>query len=121
MPPETSQQARPPQRRPRDRDKERFSKLALASMAFLFINLLVWTSLRFREVIISSGLSTVCGLAGFIFGVVALKRIHRRHGRLQGESVAMLGKWLNLAIFVLSALLFVYSVSVALMRGQLLN
>lgn len=121
MPKSSSSNNGASKRRPRDRSNERFSKMALASIACLFVNVLVWTSLRFREVIISSGLLTAFGLAGLILGVFALKRIHRRHGRLQGESVAMLGKWLNLAIFVLSALLFIYSLSVAVMRGQLLN
>ncbi len=108
-------------RRPRNRERLKTSKLGVLSLLFVLLNVLVWISLRFRWIVLTSGLSAICGLVGFLLALVALKHIHRRQGRLQGEGAALIGKWGNLGLLILSGLLFVYSFTIAIMRGQILN
>ncbi|MCC5841913.1 MAG: hypothetical protein JJT96_17490 [Opitutales bacterium] len=97
------------------------SKFAIASLVCLLGNLLIFTSLRLREVIITSGLIMIVATLGFVLGTVALKRLHRRKGRLQGEGAAIIGKYANLGLALLMGTLFVYSLAMAVLRGQLLN
>lgn len=97
------------------------SKFAIASLICLLGNVLIFTSLRLREVIITSGLIMVVATIGFVLGTVALKRLHRRKGRMQGEGLALIGKYVNLILALLMAFLFVFSVAMAVLRGQLLN
>ena len=108
-------------RRPRNRERLRTSKVGVTSLIFVLLNILIWISLRFRWVVVTSGLSAICAFFGFILALVALKQIHRRQGRLQGEGAALIGKWGNLGLLVLSGLLFVYSFTIAIIRGQILN
>ncbi len=98
--------------------KEPFT--AKASLVFMLLCFFVYVTLRGTDVLAVTLLATVVGFTGWILAIVARKRIRHAGGRIGGESLALIGYWGNLILFLLSALWFSYSVAMGILRGDLL-
>jgi len=108
-------------KRKRGRDKElKESPLAKASLLFLLMNVFVAVGLRGIDMLVVSLVATLVALAGMLTGRKALHHVKRRRGRVGGESLAQIGYWGNLIIFILTFLLFSYLVAIGILRGELL-
>ena len=101
-----------------DDQKEPFT--AKASLINLLLCVFVYVTLRGVDVLAVTLLATLVGFIGWILAIVARRKIRRAGGRIGGESLAMIGYWGNLIAFLLSALLFSYSVAMGILRGDLL-
>lgn len=102
---------------PRD---QREPLLARVSLLLLLLNLFIWVGLRSTDVLLVTLASTLVSLAGLIFGKMAVRRIRRAGGRLQGEPMAKIAYWGNLAVCIVSALMFAYAAAMGILRGELL-
>jgi len=102
---------------PKDR---REPLLARVSLFVLLLNLFVWAGLRNIDILLVAFLSTVLGLTGLISGYRAKHKIHRQGGRVSGETMALIGYWLNLLVFIFSALLLAFVIAIGVLRGEFL-
>lgn len=100
--------------------RERESLLAKVSVLLLLSNGFLWAGLRSLDILLLTLLSALVGLAGLIFGILARRHLRRHHGRIGGESLALIGYWGNLAMFILPALMFSYAFAMGVLRGELL-
>ena len=94
--------------------------LARISLLLLLINIFLWAGLRDMDILIVSLTSTGLALVGAIMGYKAYRRIRKHGGRIPGEAMAMVGYWSNLVLFLLTFLLFAYSLAMAFLRGEIL-
>jgi len=90
------------------------------SLIFLLINVFIWAGLRGTDILVVTLLSALVGFAGWLMAFRAGRKIRRMGGRVAGEAVALIAYWGNLAIFLLSSLMFAYSVAMGILRGDLL-
>jgi hypothetical protein len=102
------------------RDNPRTSRLALTSIGLLLANAFQWVVLQGTEILLVALLSTLLGLAGWIIGAKARRRIRKYHGILQGEAAAQIGSWGNQFVFFASLLFFLWCFFIAVYGGQLL-
>ena len=94
--------------------------MARIPVLLLLITLFFVISLRGTDILVVTLISSLLGLIGMLMGRSALKRIRRKGGRIRGETMAYIGYWGNLIIFVLASLLFSYAVAMGVLRGELL-
>ncbi len=100
--------------------RERESLLAKISVLLLLVNGFLWAGLRSLDILVLTLLSALVGLAGLLLGMLARRHLRRHHGRIGGESLALIGYWGNLAMFILPALMFSYAFAMGVLRGDLL-
>jgi hypothetical protein len=89
-------------------------------IVFLLANVFVWAGLRGTDILLVTLLSTIFGFTGMVIAYRAKHNIRRKGGRVSGETMALIGYWANLVIFLLAFLLFAYSVAMGVLRGELL-
>lgn len=94
--------------------------MAKIPIVLLLLNFFVWPALRGTDILLVTLISTVLGLVGLVMAWRARKVIRRKGGRIRGETMATIGYWGNLIVFVLAGLLFSYSVAMGVLRGELL-
>jgi hypothetical protein len=94
--------------------------VAKVSVMLLLLNGFVWAGLRSLDVVVLTLLSWLLALAGLLLGRMAGKYIRRHRGKIGGESIAMIGYWGNLIVFLLTFLLFSYSLAMGILRGDFL-
>lgn len=106
--------------RRRREGEQRESNLAKASVLALLVNGFIWAGLRGVDILVLSLASVLVAGLGLLLAKLSQRLLRKRHGRLGGESLSLIGYWGNLLIFVLSFLLFSYSLAIAVMRGEIL-
>ena len=94
--------------------------LAKLSVILLLGNGFLWAGLRGLDVVVLTFLSALLALTGLFIAHVARKQIRRHRGSVGGESVALIGYWGNLLVFLLVFLLFSYSLAIGILRGDFL-
>jgi len=94
--------------------------LAKVSVLLLLLNGFIWAGLRSLDILLLTLLSALVGLAGLVLGRLARRHLRRHQGRMGGESLALIGYWGNLAMFILPALMFSYAFAMGVLRGELL-
>jgi len=90
-------------RRPRGRQARgelRESGLARTSLFLLLLNGFVWAGLRNFDLLLVSLLSTLVALIGLLAGRKARFVLERQRGRMEGESLALIGYWGNAIVHV---------------------
>ena len=93
---------------------------ARLSLLLLLGNLFVWVGLRGTDVLLVTLASTLLALAGWVGAQRARRKIRRAGGRMSGETMALIGYWGNLLVFILAFLMFSYAVAMGILRGDLL-
>jgi hypothetical protein len=90
------------------------------SIGFLLANGFLWAGFRNIDILLVSFISALLGLAGLVTGKLALRKIRHHGGRVRGESIATIGYWGNLLLFVLGLLIFAYAVAAGVYREEIL-
>lgn len=93
---------------------------AKASLILLLVNGFIWAGLRSLDVIVLTFLSALVALVGMLLGRAAWRYIRRHRGKVGGDSTAQIGYWGNLIVFILTFLMFSYSVAMGILRGNLI-
>jgi D-alanyl-lipoteichoic acid acyltransferase DltB (MBOAT superfamily) len=93
---------------------------AKVSLILLLLNVFIWAGLRSLDVIVLTFISALVALAGMLMARAAWRYIRRHRGSVGGESIALIGYWGNLIVFVLTFLLFSYSIAMGILRGELI-
>ena len=93
---------------------------ARVSVLMILTNIFLWVGLRNVDVLVVSLISVLVAVVGLVMGYKAGRRIRRRGGRLAGETMASIGYWGNLGLFVVTFFLFSYSLAMAILRGDIL-
>lgn len=106
-------------KRGRDRSRKE-SRLAQATLVILLLNGFIWAGLRGLDILVLSLVSMLMALTGLLAALAARRAIRRRRGGMEGDSLATIGYWGNLTVFLLTLLLFVYSLAMGILRGELL-
>jgi len=96
------------------------SRMAVASVGCILANIFQAAALLGTDRLIIALISTLLSAAGLWMGVVAARKIKRYCGIIQGESVAQIGIWGNLALFAPSLLFFCWELLRSIARGDLL-
>lgn len=99
---------------------EKDSKLASASVLMLLLNGFLWAGLRSLDEVILTFLSALVAFVGFLFARAAGRYLRRHRGRVGGESMAVIGYWGNLLLFILTFLMFSYALAMGILRGDFL-
>ncbi|MEX0326108.1 MAG: hypothetical protein AB3N33_08480 [Puniceicoccaceae bacterium] len=86
----------------------------------LLINGFTCISLRGTDILVVTLISTLLAMVGMVIAWRARKIIRRKGGRVRGETMATIGYWGNLVVFVMAGLLFSYAVAMGVLRGDLL-
>lgn len=109
-------------RRPRGRQARgelRESGLARTSLFLLLLNGFVWAGLRNFDLLLVSLLSTLVALSGLLAGRKARFVLERQRGRMEGESLALIGYWGNVLVFIAAFFFFSYLLAKGLLAGDL--
>jgi hypothetical protein len=93
---------------------------AKISLILLLLNGSIWAGLRGLDVIVLTFLSVLVALAGMLLGLAGRRYIRRHRGAIGGDSIALIGYWGNLIVFVLALLMFSYAVAMGILRGELI-
>ena len=91
---------------------------ARLSLLLILTNMFVWIGLRNVDILVVSLVAAVVAMCGLILGYRSGKQIRRYNGRISGESIAMIGYWGNLVLFLLSFFLFAYTFLLGVLRGE---
>ena len=90
------------------------------AMLMLLLNVFVWTGFRGMDMLVVSLGSAMLALAGWITAHYGRKKVRRRAGRGTSETMSLLAYWGNFTVFLLTFLLFSWSVAMGILRGDLL-
>jgi hypothetical protein len=82
------------------------------------VGLFVWVGFRGVDIVVVSLGSTLVALIGFVCAVFGKKAEGRRRGSTGSSALTLIGYWANLALFVVSSLLFAYSLAMGILRGE---
>lgn len=93
---------------------------AKISLLLLLLNGFIWAGLRSLDVLVLTFLSTLVALGGMLLGRAAYRYIRRHRGSVGGDSIALIGYWGNLIVFILTFLLLSYAVAMGILRGELI-
>ena len=93
---------------------------ARVSAFCLLLNLFIWVGFRNMDMLIVGLASVLVALVGTVIGRKAYNRIRRRGGRMAGESMARIGYLGNLWVMVLVGFFWVYVLTMAILRGEIL-
>jgi len=89
------------------------------SVFFLLVSVFVVIGLRYIDLLALTGMVALISLLGYVLGRSADRRIRRHHGVIQGHAAAQIGMWGNLAVFVLSGILFLFELARTIIRGDI--
>jgi ABC-type Co2+ transport system permease subunit len=101
-------------------DELRTSKLAVASVAMLLLNVFQAITLRSLDMLIVSAVAFLLALLGAFLGYKARRAIRRYQGVLQGDAAAQIGYWINLAVAFAALLYFLWNLFLAMYSGRIL-
>lgn len=90
------------------------------SLLLLLINIFIWAGLRGMDIVIMTFLSTVVAFTGYLLALSGRKFLRRQRGSVGGESIVTIAYWGNLLLFLLTFLMFSYSLAIGVLRGDFL-
>ena len=93
---------------------------AKAALILLLLNAFLWAGLRNMDIVVLSLAATLISLAGMLLALRARHKVRRHGGRIAGEALATIAYWGNLIVFLLSLMLFSYSMVMGILRGDFL-
>jgi hypothetical protein len=93
--------------------------MAKVPLVLMLLNIFVCVGLRELDILLVSLASSVLALAGTVMAYKAKHRIRRKGGRIRGETMALIGYWGNLIIFLAATFLFAYVLAIGILRGDL--
>lgn len=70
--------------------------------------------------VVMTFLLTGVSFIGYLLAILAKKKLRRHRGRLDGDSVAEIGYWGNLLVFLVSLLGFCWFFLIGVARGDFL-
>ena len=96
------------------------SKAGKVGLLLLLLNLFLWAGLRGTDIVVLTFLMALVAFTGYILAVMARKSMRRQRGAVGGESIAAIAYWGNLILFLLTFLMFSYSLAIGVLRGDFL-
>ncbi|KAF0095874.1 MAG: hypothetical protein E1N59_650 [Puniceicoccaceae bacterium 5H] len=102
------------------RGEMRHSWSALISVFLILIAGSCYQVLKSEDRLAAPGIAFAVSLAGVLLARRGKRKIHRSHGLIQGESHAKIGFWVNLAIALLTFVLFSIRLVNGIVNGNLL-
>lgn len=98
----------------------RESRAGKAALLLLLLNVFIWAGLRGLDVVLLTLLSALVALSGYLLARSGRKFLRRHRGAVGGESIVLIGYWGNLILFILTFLMFSYSLAMGILRGDFL-
>jgi hypothetical protein len=101
------------------KDRMRHSRMAPLSVGLLLVSVFFIIGMRWIDWLALSGVVFLLSAGGYFLGASAERRIRRHHMVIQGHAAAMIGKWGNLGLLVLSAVYFAFDLARSIISGQI--
>ena len=98
----------------------RESKAGKIALLLLLLNCFIWAGLRGIDVVVLTLLSALVAFAGYLLAMSGRKALRRHRGAVGGESIVLIAYWGNLILFILTFLMFSYSLAIGVLRGDFL-
>ena len=90
------------------------------ALLLLLLNIFIYAGFRGTDIVVLTFVMALVAFIGYLLAFLSRRSMRRHRGAVGGESIVLLAYWGNLILFLLSFLMFSYSLAIGILRGDFL-